>query len=238
MARRVWPGEDAVGRRIFLGSDEVTVIGVAGTARFRSLTTDLTAPGVEPDVYFAMSQMGGIDLEIAVRSRTEALPSAEAIRAAVAGIDPSLALHTVRPLAELVRARSSSARFGSSVLGALAVAALFLAGIGVYGVLAFVVGLSRREIAIRMALGADTRGVVALVVRNGMALAVAGVALGVVLALLGARSLAEQLVGVTPRDVPTIAGTAAAVLVVALVAAIVPARSAARVDPHVALTAE
>jgi predicted permease len=238
MARRVWPGESAVGHRIRMGRSEVTVVGVVGTARFRSLTTDLSAPASEPDVYFSFAQLPDRDVEIAVRSRTGALPSAGALREALAAVDPSLPLFAVQPLADVLRQQSADARFGSAVLSSLAAIALFLAGIGIYGIIAFVVGLSRREIAIRMALGAEAREVVALVVRNGMTLAAAGVVLGLLAAAAGARALATQLVGVTTTDVPTFAATSLAVAAIALLATVVPARSAARVDPQLALKAE
>ena len=230
-----------MGHRIRLGGaggPEATVVGVAATARFRNLTTDLGAPASEPDVYFPIAQRPDRDLEIAVRSRTGALPSAAELREALAAVDPAIPLFAVRPLADALRAQSAGARFGSTVLASLAAVALFLAGIGIYGIIAFVVGLSRREIAIRMALGAESREVLRLVVRNGMALAAAGTTLGLLGAAFGARALASQLVGVRTVDPLTFGATALAVLAVALLASVVPARNAARVDPQLALKTE
>ena len=242
MAKRIWPGEDAVGHRFRLGpganAPEVTVIGVAATARFRNLTTDLAAPGSEPDVYFPLAQRPDRDLEIAVRSRSGTVPSAAELRRELAALDPGLALFATQPLADAMRAQSGTARFGSLVLVTFSAVALLLAAIGIYGLIAFVVGLSRREIAIRMALGAAPRGVLGLVVRNGMALALGGAALGLAGAALGTRVLASQLFGVSATDPTTFATVTLAVLAVSLAASYLPARRAARTDPQLALKAE
>jgi ABC-type antimicrobial peptide transport system permease subunit len=244
MARRFWGGASsghAVGRRFRLGDatgPEVTVVGVAGAARFRNLTTDPAAPGSEPDVYFPITQRTDNVLEIVVRSRSGAVPSAEVIRSALAQVDASLPVYDVRPLVGVLRQQSATGRFGSIVLTAFSAAALLLAAVGIYGVVAFVVGLSRREIAIRMALGARAEGVRSLIVRNGLTLVATGVGLGLLGALALTRVLASQLVGVGATDPLTLGAVSLTVLVVALAASWLPARRAARVDPVVAMRAE
>ena len=241
MARRFWSGQDAVGHRFRQGSEtgpEVTIVGVAATARFRDLTSDLSAPTSEPDVYYPFSQRTDTDLEIAVHTRDGAAPSTALLQRELATIDPSLPLFRVEPLAVSLRGQNSAARFGSLVLGAFSARALILAAIGIYGVTAFVVGLSSREIAIRLALGADGGRVLRVVMANGMTLVLIGLGLGVLGARLGARVLESQLYGVRATDPVTLLAESGAVVLVALVANWIPARRAAAVEPQVVLKGE
>ena len=241
MAKRVWPGADPIGEQVRLGGGDgpvATVVGVVADVRFRNLTTDLSAPGTEPDVYFPFAQRTDRDLEVAVRARSGALPSAAELRAAVAAIDPLLPIYAVRPLADGLRRQSATARFGSLVLGAFSTVAVLLAAIGIYGVIAFVVSLSRREIAIRMALGATRNRVSGLIVRNALALVGAGVAAGLVVSSSATRVLESQLFGVSATDPLTFALVSGVVLLVALLASYLPARRAAGLDPQLALKSE
>lgn len=240
-ARRLWPGQDPLGRRFHLGDltgPEVTVVGVAGSARFRDLTTDLSTPAGGLDVYFPFTQRTDVDLEIAVRSRPGAGLSAAVLQAQVGAIDPLLPLYLIQPLADAVSSQNAAPRFGSVVLGAFSALALILSAIGVYGVIAFVVGLSRREIAIRLALGADGRKVLGVVMANGMTLVLVGVAVGVVGARLGARVLGSQLYGVPVTDTGTFVAVTGVVTLVACLACWLPARRAARVEPQTVLKGE
>jgi ABC-type antimicrobial peptide transport system permease subunit len=240
-ARRLWPGQDPLGRRFHLGDltgPEVTVVGVAASARFRDLTSDLAAPAGGLDVFFPFTQRTDVDLEIAVRTRTGAALSAAVLQAQVAAIDPLLPLYLVQPLEDAVRAQNAAPRFGSLVLGAFSGLALVLSAIGVYGVIAFVVGLSRREIAIRLALGADGRKVLGVVMANGMTLVLGGVAIGLVGARLGAKVLASQLYGVQVTDTGTFLTVTGVVTLVACLACWLPARRAARVEPQTVLKGE
>ena len=241
MAGRFWTGQDPVGRRFRLGSEtgpEVTIVGVAATARFRDLTTDLSAPTSEPDVYYPFSQRTDTDLEIAVHTRDGAAPSTALLQRELATIDPSLPLFRVEPLAVSLRGQNAAARFGSLVLGAFSTLALILAAIGIYGVTAFVVGLSSREIAIRLALGADGGKVLRVVMANGMTLVLVGLGLGVLGARLGARLLESQLYGVRATDPVTLLAVSGTVVLVALLANWIPARRAAAVEPQVVLKGE
>jgi len=240
-ARRLWPGQDPLGRRFHLGNQtgpEVTVVGVAASARFRDLTNDLAAPAGGLDMYYPFTQRTDADLEIAVRSRTGAVLSAAVLQAQVAAIDPQLPLYLVQHLEQAVRSQNAAPRFGSIVLSVFSALALVLSAIGVYGVIAFVVGLSRREIAIRLALGADGNRVLGVVMANGMTLVLGGVALGLVGARLGAKVLASQLYGVPVTDTGTFLAVTGVVTLVAFLACWLPARRAARVEPQTVLKGE
>ena len=140
--------------------------------------------------------------------------------------------------AERVARQHGPARFGTLILGALSGAALLLAAVGVYGIVAFVVAIARREIALRVALGADGGTLVRLIVRNGMALVATGVAAGVLGAAALARLLRDQLFGVRAADPLTWAAVLLAVLAAGLAATWLPARRAARVDPQLALRSD
>ena len=243
MARRFWAGQDPVGRRFHLGEasgPEVSVVGVAAPVRSRDLTTDLSAATSEPDVYYPFAQLTYSDIEIAVRASGagDALPSAAMVQREVAALDPGLPLYLVEPMADAVRSQSAAARFGSLVLAGFGGLALLLAAIGIYGVLSFVVGLSSREIAIRVALGANRLRVLRVVMGSGMTLVLAGLVFGVVGARLGGRLLESQLYGVRATDLATLAGVTGVVLLVALLAIWIPARRAAAVEPQVVLKEE
>lgn len=239
MGRRFWPGEDPIGQRFHLGDASgplVEIVGVAGMVRFRDLTTDLET--TEPDVYYPFAQRTGGEIEIAVRWQAGITPAPDLVQREVAAIDPGLPLYQVAPLADSQRSQNAASRFGSLVLGAFSLVALVLAAIGIYGVVAFVVGLSRREIAIRLAMGADERRVLGIVMKNGMALVLAGVILGIFGARAGGKVLETQLYGVGVRDSATLLAMVLAVVAVATVASWLPARRAARVEPQAVLKAE
>ena len=240
-ARRLWPGQNPLGQRFHLGDQtgpEVAVVGVAGSARFRDLTTDLGTPAGGLDVYYPFPQRTDADLEIAVRTRSGAGLSAATWQEQVATIDPLLPLYLIQPLQDVVRSQNAAPRFGSVVLSVFSVLALVLSAVGVYGVIAFVVGLSRREIAIRLALGADGRRVLGVVMANGMALVLGGVVVGLVGARLGAKVLSSQLYGVQVTDTSTFLGVTGVVTLVAFLACWLPARRAARVEPQTVLKGE
>jgi putative ABC transport system permease protein len=238
MARRFWGGNSAVGHRFHLGdgSDpEVEVVGIAGTARFRDLTTDLNAAGAEPDVYYPISQRPDADLEIAVRSRSGAAFPAARLQEEVSALDGTLPTFAVQRLEDALRQQNAAPRFGSLLLTVFSALALGLAALGIYGVIAFVVGLSTREIAIRLALGADRIKVQRVVIGNGMILVTVGVALGVAGARLGGRLLQSQLYGIRAGDPATLAMVTVAVLLVALLASWLPARRASEIQPQAVL---
>jgi len=238
MARRFWPGVDPIGRRVRFGDatgSEATVVGVVGTARFRNLTTDLTAATSEPDIFLPFAQLSDPDLSLVVRTSASVPTLISTIQREVSAIDPGLPLFDVEPMSDLVARQTATSRFGSTVLASFSVIALVLASIGVYGVLAFVIGLSRREIAIRLALGATQSRVVRLIVRQGMTLVAVGVALGLVGAYYATSALSTQLFGVTATDPLTFFVVPLVLAIVAFGATYLPSRAAARIDPQQAL---
>jgi predicted permease len=239
--KRIWRGEDPVGRRFRMGGPQapmVEIVGVVADARFRSLTVDLSAAGAEPDIFFPFGQRTDTDLGIAVRSADGTPVPLSTLQSAVSKVDPSIPVYRVRPLGAAVSRQTAGARFGAALLGAFSVGALLLAGIGLYGLVAYVVGLSRREIAVRLALGAQERALIALIVRNGLTLVIAGLVIGSAGAVAAGRSMAAQLFETTATDPGTYATVGATLMVVALIATGLPARRAVRADPHAALRAD
>jgi putative ABC transport system permease protein len=237
-ARRIWGGESAIGRHVRMGGSTgpaVEIVGVVPDMRFRDLTSDLTSSRAEPDVYLPYAQRTESNLVIAVRSADGAPVPLAALQAAVSGLDAGLPLYSVRRLEDSLGRQTSTARFGSGLLTVFSGGALLLAAIGLYGLIAYVVGLSRREIAIRLALGADGRGVTTLIVRNAMTLVVVGVLAGVGGAIAAGRALESQPFQTRTADPVMYAVVAALLLTVTFVASMLPTRRAVRVAPQTAL---
>ena len=241
MARRFWPGLDPIGRRFRFGDatgPEATVIGVVETPRFRDLTTDLTAPSSEPDVFYSFAQLSDADLSLVVRTSGDVASVMAAVQREVNGIDPGLPLYRLTRMSDLLARQTATARFGSTVLGSFSAVAMLLAAIGIYGVLAFVIGLSRHEIAIRLALGATRGRVIRLIVRQGMTLVAFGIAIGLVVAYYATAALSAQLFGITTTDPLTFAAVPLVLAAIAFAATYLPSRAAARIDPHQALKSD
>ena len=173
-----------------------------------------------------------------MRARVDPASLANAVRGQVAALDPGVPLYDVQALSESVRAQTASSRFGSIVMSSFSVLALLLAAIGIYGLLAFLVSLGTREIAIRMALGAGAPRVKRLIVGQAMLLVAIGVVLGLVGGVVAAQALSSQLFGVSPTDPATLATVIVTVLVAALLASWLPARRASRVEPQAVLRGE
>ncbi|MEO5822427.1 MAG: ADOP family duplicated permease [Vicinamibacteraceae bacterium] len=174
-------------------------------------------------------------IELVVRTRDDPLRIVPALRDIVRSEDRGAAVHAIGTLAGRVSTTIAAPRFFAIVIGLFASLALALAAIGLYGVLSYTVTLRRRELGIRAALGAGRRDLLGLVLRQGLAATLAGLAIGIVLSLGAAWLMRSLLFGVEPTDVPSFAGAAAALLAVALVACLVPARRAASSDPRAAL---
>lgn len=237
-AAKVWPGEEPVGRRVTLGGDTATVVGVAGNVRQRSLTTDLMDPGEDPDVYFSFAQITPRNFDIVVRTAGDPGTLAGAVRRAVADRDPTLPLYDVATLETELAAQTALARLVSTLLTVFAVMALLVAAVGLYGVLAFVVRGRRREIAVRTALGARPASILRLVVGQGLGLVAVGLVIGLGGALLVGGVLASVFFGVEAADPAVLALTALALFTVAALASYLPARQATRIDPQLALADE
>jgi len=235
-ARRLyWRAEDPVGRRIRLGdaATRFEIVGVVGDVRLRSLETE-----PRPEVYLAQRQTGWGGMTYYVRTRADPTATLEGSKRAVWAVDPLQDFYQTATLENLMATTLTPRRFSLLLLGTFAVIALVLAAVGIYGVISFVVTRRTHEMGIRLALGAQPRSVVGLVVGHGARLALSGLALGLAGALVASRALASMLFGVGVRDVATFIAAAATLLAVALVASYLPARRAARVDPMVALRTE
>jgi putative ABC transport system permease protein len=235
LARRYWPNEDPLGKRIRLSDDEewMTVVGVVGDSR--SLGLD-QAPA--PMFYIPMHQLPLPFMSIVVRSAAGTAAVASAVRSAQRAVDPELPLGTVRPLRDVVNASVAEPRFRTTLVGAFAVMALVLAAVGLYGLISCGVALRTREIGIRVALGAQPRQVLLPVIREGLMLTLAGITLGALGSLAATRLLAGLLFEVEATDPLTFILAALALLMTGLIASYVPSRRMLSVDPLTALRAE
>ena len=236
-AHAFWEGHDPIGRRIKLGSSTSsdawrTVVGVAADARYRELAT------VRPSIYVPYAQ--GIPVGVgyvAARSNGPALVAA-AIRQAVATQEPGATLVSVDPLPQLLHAPLARPRFQTTLAACFAALALVLSIVGLYGLLSFLVKQRRREIGIRIAIGATPSRVRALVLRHGLETGALGVLLGTGLALSADRLMRPFLFGVTAADPIVLFSTAASVLISVFAATLPPIRSATRTDPLLVLRSD
>ncbi|HEY7112574.1 MAG TPA: ABC transporter permease [Thermoanaerobaculia bacterium] len=245
MARRRWPGAEAVGKRISLGDRTwLTVVGVVKDAVQGSWGGEL-----DDEIYLSFLQtrqlMESTEPSSAYISYVVRVPAGRdpagivpALRTAVRSIDPTLPVSAVHTMEDIVAGANGRSRFQMLLLGVFAAAAALLAAVGIYGVMSYAVSRQAREIGLRMALGASARGVLWRVVRQGLSVALAGAAAGLVAALVLTRLMASVLYGVTTTDPATYAGVAALLVAIAVLASYVPARRAARIDPATALRSE
>jgi ABC-type antimicrobial peptide transport system permease subunit len=177
-------------------------------------------------------------MAILVRGRDGRAPAAADLRARIASLDPELPLSSIREMEDVVAGSLGRPRLTLSLMSVFGAVALLLAAVGIYGVVSFSVGQRAHEFGLRMALGASSSDIGSLVLRQGLKLALLGVALGIASALAASRLVASLLYEIGPRDPWTIAGIALVLVAVALLASFVPARRAARVDPYTALRME
>jgi len=239
-ARAYWPNTDALGKRIQLPTPGdrstfswTTIVGVLADARTESL-----ADSSVPQIYLSLYQRRAKDLAIFVRGRLDTAAIPAELREQVQLVDPELPVFGAQTLDEALAASLSVRRFSMEMIGLLAVTALLLAGLGIYGVISYMVSERTHEIGIRLALGAQSRNVVRMVLGQGLGLAIAGAGVGLVCALIVSHLMAGLLYGVKPTDPATFAGVALLLIGVALLACYIPARRAMRVDPLVALRHE
>ena len=240
MAQRYWKGEDPIGKR-FSQSDDggpgdggwIEVIGVAGDVRQFALGTP-----PRPEAYLALSQYPIAAMQLAIRASGDLGALAAGLRREVTALDPDQPLWSVTPLEQILGQTLQARRASTLLLGIFSGLALLLSVLGIYAMMAYAVVQRTREIGVRMALGAQAAGVVRLVVRQGMRLALLGVVIGVPAAVALAQIISTQLYSVRPIDIPTYFTTSAVLSFAALMACWMPARVAARVDPVIALKAE
>ena len=237
MARDYFPGEDPIGKRVTISMKDENVpseiIGVVRDARYVGLDT-----AVRPMTYWPYPELVYSGMTLVVRTEGEPLALAEAVRREVLAIDKDQPTADVRTMEAWVSDSVSKARFSTMLLGIFAGVALLLAAVGIFGVMSYAVSERTHEIGLRMALGAQTSDVLALVVRQGMVLALIGVGIGLGAAFGLTRVLASLLYGVSATDPLTFAAIAVLLASVALLACYLPARRAAKVDPMVALRYE
>jgi predicted permease len=226
LARRLWPDEQAVGKRMAVGERVATVIGLAADAKFMFLRES-------PEPMFALSLRQSDTRAGALLVRTSVDPRAAvpAIRGVASDIDPRIALSGLKTLRENARYSLTAAESGAAGATTFGLLALLLSAAGLYGVVSHAVARRVREIGIRMALGARGRSVVSMIVGRGLRLGLAGVAIGAVLALATGRLLSGMLYGVAPADALTFLAVAGVLVLVSVLASWAPSRRAASVDP-------
>jgi putative ABC transport system permease protein len=246
LAKAYWQDHDPLGQRVAFGGESshgpwMRIVGIVADVKQGALGTPVVPQTYTPwlqtsNGLVADNVVGALRaLKVIVRSDGDPLVIAGAIQAKVRAIDSSLPIARARTMEEVVHGSLEPQRFNTVLLAAFAAVAVTLAGVGIAGVLATAVSRRTQEIGVRMALGAERPHVLRMVIRQGMALVLAGLAIGVPAAFVAARFMSSLLFGIGPRDIVSFAGATALLLAVALVACYLPARRATRVDPMVAL---
>jgi putative ABC transport system permease protein len=230
-AQMLWGSDDPMGRRVRRPADgkEFTVVGVVGDVRSTTLNQE------SPALYYSSMARTWPLMDIVVRPAGDAATVMTAIRRTIRGLDAEVALANVRPMTEWVWASAAQPRLNATLLAFFACVSLLVAAIGTYGVLAYSVAQRTKELGLRMALGADRAGVLGLVLREGMTVAVVGILAGAASAAGLMRVLSALVFGVSVRDPWIYAGVSAILTLVAILSCILPALRASRVDPMQAL---
>jgi predicted permease len=240
-ARTYWPSKDGksvdpVGKRIRLKAEKpdwTTIVGVIADAR----TESLADAGI-PQVYLDIYQHWAKDLAFFLRGQVDPATIAAQVRAQVQAVDPNLPVFRAETLNDILSSSLAVRRFSMEMVALFAATALLLAGLGIYGTISFLVHEQSREIAIRLALGAQRSNILSMVLRQGLTLAAAGAGLGLVGAFIVSHLMAGLLYGVSPYDLSTFAGVTAVLTAVAIAASYVPALRAMRLDPITTLHSE
>jgi len=238
LANRVFAGVDPVGRRIRVVNPEYpgdwrTIVGVVGDVQYRDLDSETL-----PAIYTPFSQTPFPWLYAMVRTTGDPAALTRSIKEIVRSVDPGLGVANARPMTTVISGRVAEPRLNTLLVSTFALLALILASVGIYGVIAYSVSQRTHELGLRMALGAERSGVLAMIIREGVMMTSTGIIAGLGAAALGTRLMSDLLVGVSPRDPLTFAAGAVLLLSLAVLASYVPARRATRVDPMVALRAE
>jgi len=235
-ARREFPHESPIGKRVRRGSEADrawTIVGVVGEVRHDGLDRPPRA-----EIFIPHAQAPFAAMTFVARVAGDPRAMLPMLKAQVHAVDPGQAIYRIATADELVSKSLLERRFTLTLLAGFALLAMVLAATGIYGVISLATTQRTRELGVRLALGADRREILGMVLRQGLALTVVGVAIGLVAALAGARALAGFLYGVAPNDPFTLGAVALGLMLVAMIACALPARRATRVDPLTALRAE
>jgi predicted permease len=234
-ARRYFNGGSVVGRRFTSFGRPVTIVGVAADSKYHALSEP-----AEPYFYVPIRQLFNASTGVALHVRTSADPLAiaPAVVDAIRSLDPAIPPDTATTLAAYTSAAYYAQKLAASLLTVLGALALLLSAIGLYSLMAYGVARRRRELGVRIALGASGGSILGLVMGRGLSLVAAGVVVGLVLALASTRALSSLLYGVSPLDGAAFAASATVLIAIACLASYLPARAASRVDPMVALRSE
>ena len=229
--RKFSSNRDAIGRRVRLGRGvDFEIVGVVGDVHMDGLDA---AP--QPRIYLSVLQRPGIEIAMFLRTRSDVRSTREALIAAVKAVDPELPVYGVRTMTELEATSMARRRFALTLMSVFGVSALLLAALGIYGVMAFLVGQRTQEFGVRLALGAMPRDIMGIALRPGLMLTLRGTAIGLVLSLLIVRLMSALLYGVSVADPVTFVTVAAVLIAVTVAACFVPARRASRVSAVSAL---
>jgi len=235
-ARTYWPGQDPVGKRIRLNTDKpvwASIAGVIADARTESL-----ADAGTPKVYLSVYQRRANDLAIFLRGQLDPGAIPAQVRTQVQSINAELPVFNAETLDDVLTSSLSVRRFSMELVASFAATALLLAGLGIYGTISYLVNEQTREIAIRLALGAQRGNILKMVLRQGFAMAAIGAGAGVAGALIVSHLMAGLLYGVSPSDPLTFVGVTVSLTTVALAASCIPALRAMRVDPITTLRSD
>jgi predicted permease len=236
MAEILWPGESALGKRIFIGTDSkdpLEVVGVVKTGKYRTLAED-----PKPFYFYSMDQLRPRTMALVMRPNVDPLSIVGTVRSEVAAIDRRVPLFAVKTMDQHKTYVLWAPNMAASFSLAFGVVAILLSAVGLYSVMAYVVSQRTREVGIRMALGANRSDVMKMITRQGMKLAAVGVGIGFLLALALAKLMSSLLIGISGYDVTTFVLVPTLLVAVALIACYLPARRATKVDPLVALRYE
>ncbi len=233
MARRYWPGGDALGRRLKLTKDWLEIIGIAKDVKNRSLSE-----AARPFLYVPLLQDYRSNMILVARTTIEPEQISQSVRAEVAALDPEIPMFDVKTLEEHVGISLFLQRMAATLLSIFGLLALSLAAIGLYGVMAYAVSQRTRELGIRVSVGAERRDIFKLILGQGLAISVVGLLAGLVASLALTRLTANLLYGVSATDPVTFIVIAVLLLCVTLLACYFPARRATKVDPMTALRFE
>ncbi|MEO6723823.1 MAG: ABC transporter permease [Blastocatellia bacterium] len=235
MARRFWPNEDPIGKQVHLLNPDLnaSVIGVVGDIKHFSLDESEL-----PQLYLAYSQRPDIFASLVVRTSGDAMSFSNAVRGAIWSVDQDQPVWKVRTMEWLLDRSLGGQRFMMQLLGIFSVLALLLAGVGIYGLMAYAVSQRTNELGIRMALGAQAGDVLRMVIGQGMKLTLIGVAIGLIAAIGLTRLMSNMLFGVSATDPLTLTAISLLLTLTALLACFIPAWRATKVDPMIALRCE